>query len=254
LLVVQSGTLELHFNKATGMPEEIRRGAKSIPFSDGPRLLAFRRNERKYEFVAGPNLIKNFTFRQSGADVIVEASYEGALRHTRWQIGADGSVRLDYEYFFDGVVDMIGVQFDFPEKQIKRIRWLGRGPYRVWQNRMEGTRLDVWENAFNDSTPGESWIYPEFKGYFRDWRWAAFDTPDGRITVLTETPDSFLGLFKPKDGVNGLLDLPEIGIAFLEVIPAMRNKFHNTDEIGPQSKPKQVSGTVKRTVHFRFGD
>ncbi len=119
---------------------------------------------------------------------------------------------------------------------------------------MEGTRLDVWETAYNDSTPGETWIYPEFKGYFRDWRWATLDTADGRMTISIETPDSFLGLFKPKDGVNGLLDLPDIGIAFLDVIPAMRNKFHTTDEIGPQSKPKQVSGTKRGTLYFRFAE
>ena len=162
------------------------------------------------------------------------------------------AVRLDYEYAFDGVVDAIGVNFDFPENHMKGIRWLGMGPYRVWQNRMQGTRLDVWQNAYNDTTPGESWTYPEFKGYFRDWKWAAFDTIEGKIIVHTGTDDSFLGIYKPKDGKDGLLDLPEIGIAFLDVIPAMRNKFHTTDEIGPQSQPKQVSGIKRGTIHFRF--
>ena len=88
-------------------------------------------------------------------------------------------MRLEDEYALDGVFDMAGVQFDFPEQQVKGIRWLGKGPYRVWQNRMEGTRLDVWENKYNNTTPGESWVYPEFKGYFRDWRWATFNTSAG---------------------------------------------------------------------------
>ena len=149
---------------------------------------------------------------------------------------------------------MVGVQFDVPEKQLKAIRWLGMGPYRVWQNRMHGTRLDVCENVYNDTTPGESWVYPEFKGYFRDWRWASFLTSAGKITINTEADNSFLGIYKPKDGKDGLLDLPEIGIGVLDTIPAMRNKFHTTDEIGPQSKPKQVSGTKRGTIHFRFSD
>jgi hypothetical protein len=72
------------------------------------------------------------------------------------------------------------------------------------------------------------------------------------MTFAATEPQTFLGLFKPKDGVNGLLDLPDIGLAFLDVIPAMRNKFHTTDEIGPQSKPKSVSEVVKRTVLMRF--
>ena len=163
-------------------------------------------------------------------------------------------MRLDYEYKFDGLVDMIGVNFDFPEHHLKGIRWLGRGPYRVWQNRMQGTRFDVWQNAYNDTTPGESWVYPEFKGYFRDWKWATFDTIDGEVVIKNDAEDSFLGIYKPRDGKDGLLDLPEIGIAFLEVIPAMRNKFHTTDEIGPQSKPRQVSGIKQGTIHFRFGE
>jgi hypothetical protein len=147
---------------------------------------------------------------------------------------------------------MAGIQFDFPEKQMKGIRWFGRGPYRVWQNRMQGTWHDVWESDYNDTTPGESWVYPEFKGYFRDWRWATFNTTAGKITISTEAMDSFLGIYKPKDGKDGLLDLPEIGIGILDVIPAMRNKFHTTDEIGPQSKPKQLSGTQRGKLYFRF--
>jgi hypothetical protein len=161
-------------------------------------------------------------------------------------------VQLNYEYTFAGVVDMIGVAFDFPETRMKGIRWLGMGPYRVWQNRLNGTRLDVWENEYNDSTPGESWLYPEFKGYFRDWKWASFRTTEGMIMILNEGEDSFLGVYKPGDGKDGLLDLPEIGIAFLDVIPAMRNKFHTTDELGPQSQPRQVSGAKHGTVHILF--
>ena len=163
-------------------------------------------------------------------------------------------MRLDYEYTFDAVVDLIGVQFDFPEAKMKGIRWLGRGPYRVWQNRMQGTRLDVWENAYNDTTPGESWVYPEFKGYFHDWQWASFATTEGTIIIMTEADDSFLGVYRPKDGKDGLLDFPETGIAFLEVIPAMRSKNHSPDELGPQSKPWQVSGTRRGIIHLRFGD
>jgi hypothetical protein len=149
---------------------------------------------------------------------------------------------------------MLGVGFDYPEKNMKTIRWLGRGPYRSWQNRQEGAGLDVWENQYNDPTPGESWIYPEFKGYFRDWKWATFGTTEGKITVSTDVDNLNLGVYKPKDGQEGLLNFPETGITFLDVIPAMRNKFHTTDEIGPQSKAKQVTGLKRRTIRFLFGN
>lgn len=45
-----------------------------------------------------------------------------------------------------------------------------------------------------------------------------------------------------------------LGLAALDVIPAMRNKFHTTDELGPQSKPRQVAGIVRGTIHLRFGE
>ena len=162
-----------------------------------------------------------FESHMEGGDLVVETHYNGALNEARWRVSPGGEVRLDYEYAFDGAADLLGVQFDAAESQMRGIRWLGSGPYRVWQNRTHGTRLDVWENRYNDTTPGESWAYPEFKGYFGDWRWAAFDTSGGRVTVINESGDSYLGVYRPKDGREGLLDFPETGLAFLDVIPAM---------------------------------
>jgi Glycosyl hydrolases family 2, TIM barrel domain/Glycosyl hydrolases family 2, sugar binding domain/Glycosyl hydrolases family 2/Beta galactosidase small chain len=252
LLLVQTGSLELRFSKETGRLLEVRRDGLLFPFGDGPRFLAFRRNDRKYADVAGQSTLKHFALRRDGADLIVEATYDGALTQTRWRIAPGGLVRLDYEYEFDGAVDIIGVRFELAEQSVKGIRWLGMGPYRVWQNRMQGARLDVWENSYNDTTPGESWAYPEFKGYFRDWRWAEFETTEGKIIIASEAKDSFLGVYRPKDGKDGLLEFPETGIAFLEVIPAMRSKNHSPSELGPQSQQKQVNGITRRTVHLRF--
>jgi hypothetical protein len=253
-LVVKAGAVELRFAKDSGLLSDVRRRGQSIGFGDGPKLLAFRRNDRNFDEIGGGSKLINFSTRTEGADVIVAADYQGALRRALWRISPNGRVKLDYEYSFDGTVDLLGVGFSYAETKMKGIRRLGRGPYRVWQNRLEGTRLDVWENKYNDPTPGESWNYPEFKGYFRDWKWAAFETTDGKITIESESDDLYLGIYKPKDGKDGLLNFPQTGITFLDVIPAMRNKFHTTDEIGPQSKPAQVSGVKRRTVIFRFGE
>jgi hypothetical protein len=256
--IVRNGSLELAFSKQTGLLERVTKSGRQLPFANGPRFIAYRRNDRKYDSVAGSSQLTHFETREEDGLVFVEASYGGALKFARWRIAADGptavKMQLDYEYRFDGAVDLLGVDFESSEKQIRRARWLSMGPYRVWQNRLHGTRLDVWESTYNDSTPGESWIFPEFKGYFRDLRWIRFDTGHGSFRVAPEIAGTYLGLFKPKDGVNGLLDLPSIGIAFLDVIPAMRNKFHTTDEIGPASKAKDVSGVVKRNLQFRFGE
>jgi hypothetical protein len=225
---------------------------RKLPIAKGPKFVAFRRNDRKYDDVAGATRLLDVKTRSENDQKSIEFTYEGALQKLTWWIHRNRTVAIQYEYFYEGLVDMIGVQFDSDADQMRKIRWLGRGPYRVWQNRLHGTTLDVWENSYNDPVPGESWVFPEFKGYFYDWSWARLDTANGRMTFAATEPQTFLGLFKPKDGVNGLLDLPDIGIAFLDVVPAMRNKFHTTDEIGPQSKPKSVSEVVKRTVLMRF--
>ena len=40
--------------------------------------------------------------------------------------------------YFDRPVLNFGFSFSFPEKNISGMRWLGKGPYRVWKNRIEG--------------------------------------------------------------------------------------------------------------------
>lgn len=47
------------------------------------------------------------------------------------------------------------------------MRWLGKGPYRVWKNRIEGTNYGIWQKDYNNTVTGEYYhqlIYPEFKG------------------------------------------------------------------------------------------
>jgi hypothetical protein len=251
-LFVRTGGLELRFDERTGVLAEVRRGGKLLPFGNGPRFLAFRRDGRKYVDISGPNTLIFFEPHTEGADLVVDTHYKGALNQARWRVSPGGAVRLDYSYTFDGDVDLLGVQFDAPEREVRAVRWLGRGPYRVWQNRTRGTRLDVWERGYNDTTPGESWDYPEFKGYFDGWRWAAFETAAGSVTLFNESSDSYLGVFKPKDGRDGLLDLPETGLALLDVIPAIGSKFQPPDQLGPQSQQRHVSGTTRGSVLFRF--
>ena len=255
---IRSGRIQLIIGKDGGTITRATIGGNSLLINSGPSVIAYRRNDRSYANVAGESRLTHFESRKEANAVVVEASYEGALKYLRWRFSPSGQgsgaglvAQLEYEYSFDGPVDILGIQFDADEKLVRSTRWLGMGPYRVWQNRLQGTRLDVWKNGYNDSMPGERWIYPEFKGYFRDVRWADFVTASG-VTSLSTASSSYLGLFKPRDGVDGLLDFPDVGIAVLDVIPAMRNKFHTTDEIGPQSKAKQMSGTVKRTIQLRF--
>ena len=130
---------------------------------------------------------------------------------------------------------------------MKSKQWVGCGPYRVWQNRMEGPQYGYWQTSYNDPIPGESWQYPEFKGYFADVTWMQIETVEGRIGIEPALPRSgdrtYVGVFTPRDGRDHILyDLPATGLALFEVIPAVRNKVNTTDLNGPSAQPRFVSG------------
>jgi hypothetical protein len=190
-----------------------------------------------------------------GNDVVVEAKYSGPFKQANWRISPTGPVKLDYTYEFNGLVDLIGVNFDYPETNVQNITWLGAGPYHVWQNRLQGTRWDVWHNDYNDTIPSVIYSFnPEFKGYFGEWRWASFTTTEGKITLSTQQPGTYLGVYTAKDGpVGPLLALPQTGLTVLDVIPAMRDKFLSQDRMGPQSASKQISGEHKGEITLNFG-
>ena len=259
--VVTAGTLELRFSKESGRLAGVSRNGNPISLGNGPRFVAAHRTAAtalptKYDDLAGVGALTALTAQTAASEVVVEAKYTGALKSVTWKISGEGRVRLNYTYDFDGTVDLLGVNFDYPEANMKGITWAGWGPYHTWQNRVEGATLDVWKNTYNDSIPSVAYFYPEFKGYFRGWRWSVFDTAEGMIRIYNNTGDAdhcFLGVYTPKEGpVGPLLDLPKTGLAFLDVIPAQRDKFKPQDQLGPQSASQSVSGAHTGSVEFEF--
>ncbi|MGL4364799.1 MAG: sugar-binding domain-containing protein [Bacteroidales bacterium] len=267
-ITVSAGTIDLTFNKSTGELEILKQKGKTISLS-GPKFIAARRADRTLDGSINPaspvsashiyNEVKaeskkiGFTTRMEGNDVLVDVRYTGVLNRVLWRINPEGNILIDYEYNYDGVVELMGVTFDYPQSEVKSMRILAKGPSRVWQNRLHGTYFDVWKNDYNDPIPGETFIYPEFKGYYNDWNWAVFTTTQGDIMFGNESEGSFLGVYTPRDGREELLyRLPETGLAILDVIPAVRNKIHTTDLIGPSSQAQRVEGLRAGRVHLKI--
>lgn len=152
----------------------------------------------------------------------------------------------------------MGISFDYPENKVQAKRWVGLGPYRVWQNRMQGPQYGYWHNDYNDPIPGESWDYPEFKGYFADIDWMQAITAEGTLTLTDIHADAdkarnFVGVYQPRDGRDHLLyQLPQTGLSVLSVIPAVRNKVNTTDLNGPSAQPKWVSGSHVISLTLKF--
>ena len=266
LLLVRNANRQYTFSKKTGMLMGISIGGRKLSFSNGPRFIAAKRSDRsddgfynhddkeafkkktQYTEYADQGSFAGFTF----SDSTLVANYQhGSLEKVTWRFLQDGGAYMNAGYYFNGVVDLLGVCFDYPEQMVKSKSWLGKGPYRVWQNRMEGPQYGLWSNNYNDPIPGESFEYPEFKGYFSKVSWMMFDTAEGQLGI--EGIDLKLGVYSPRDGRDHILyTLPDTGIAILRAIPAVRNKVNTTDLNGPSAQPywSKGKGSIRAILRF----
>lgn len=225
-------------------------------------------NDYVLSFNNGPVLVKGTaaltgskTYQEDNQQV-VEFTYSGNMKYTKWKINASGWVTLDYAYNIEGDLPFAGISFSYPENYILTNRWLGKGPYRQWKNRLQGTEKNVWQNLYNDTHTGYSPnIYPEFKGYYGEVSWMELSTVEGKLYIASKDTGLFVRLFdfyalssagKPHP------ELPVGNISFLDCIPPIGTKLAtglttNTKVYGPLSEPNHVSGDKKRTLYFYFG-
>ncbi|HKK61913.1 MAG TPA: glycoside hydrolase family 2 TIM barrel-domain containing protein, partial [Bacteroidales bacterium] len=162
-----------------------------------------------------------------------------------WKFMKNGLLVLEVsslsEKIFD--VDFVGISFHYPEDKCEAVKWMGRGPYRVWKNRLKGSNFGIWEKEYNNTITGESFnnlIYPEFKGYHGNLYWATLETEESDFTIVSETPNLFFRLFtpaKPKHVRGGTYPpFPEGDLSFLYEIPAIGTKFKQAPRLGPKSQ------------------
>jgi hypothetical protein len=244
-IAMTAGTTKVSISRTSGRLTGVSRNGTTMSLTNGPAL------------AAGSSTLSSVTHAQDGAAHVVTATYSGDLRSVRWRLDSNGWLRLDYSYNLTGNRDFVGVNFDYPESRVTGVTWLGRGPYRVWKNRMRGPTTDVWKKNYNDTATGSSrFEYPEFKGYHAKLYWASLLTTEGTITVVSAQEDVFLRLFTPKvgpDPVNATTPFPGGGLSFLDGIPAIGNKFHAASACGPESQQYVAKGDYARTLYFRFG-
>jgi hypothetical protein len=218
--------------------------------------------------ILGPHREKEasfFTIRSLWSPVVIDerrlpTSFDGVLRRTRWRVRPGGWLTLEYELRLPGGSHpYFGITFDAPADQVTDLRWLGRGPYRMWKNRLDGMGFDVWASTANDTVTGESWSYPEFRGFFGNLYWATIGTRSQPITVVAETPGLYLRMLTPrtpKDPRFTAVAFPEGDISFMHAIPPIGTTFHAAAAYGPESQMNLVNGrtgTYTGTLHFAFG-
>ncbi len=207
--------------------------------------------------------------------------YRGGIDSIQWRQTPDGLLHMDavmlnderghgYKaddgkgFLTDESKWQLGLSMIYPEEEIDSVKWMGRGPYRVWRNRLKGQQMGVWKMAYNNTVTGEynsasAPLYPEFKGYRADMRWAEFVNRNGRRwKVYSETEGLYLRLFTPEEATDQtpgemgglqegkqpkkdrtMVKFPEGNISFLLSIPPMQS-YKPLEQLGPLSQPDNI--------------
>lgn len=255
--IARAGRNEARFDVRTGQLLSLARDGRKISLGAGPRLVAYKRHDRTLEPVALPTAATFSGGTTAGPDAAtLSLTSDGALRRIKWTLQSDGDLRLDYEIAPVGEVDLLGLDFDYPEEKMKSKEWLGAGPYRVWQNRLRGTQYGRWVVPYNDPIPGVTWDHqPEFKGWFARWDWVAFTTTEGRFALLNDSGSPYVGTYRPRDGLNNpVLVLPRLGLGVYQAIPAIGTKNSQPSNLGPQGQPRNFTEPIKGSLVIRLLD
>lgn len=250
LFILKSDEKEYAIGKKDGLLKSVflDKKGKKMTFKNGP------------VFVSGTMelaFIKSFA---EGQNQLIKAIYKNGNKII-WKLNPSGILELHYEYSLSGDYQFAGVSFNYPENYVINAKWLGKGPYHVWKNRLQGQTYNVWQNLKNSTRTWQSpWIYPEFKGYFDDVSWLQLDTAEGKITVRTKEEKMFVRLFDFYGiyGAEGYPKLPSGNISFLDAIPPLGtvlafNINDKTETLGPESETNHLNGTFKRTLYLYFG-
>jgi hypothetical protein len=246
-LAISVDGITYFFDKATGYLQKVYNGKKELSFSEGPSLAESRQ------------ILDQFKSSLQGEDYILEPLYKGDSLRVKWIFRSGQLPKLEYSYLMRDTAAFMGITFNYPEEKITGMKWLGRGPFHVWKNRLRGQQLGVWQKAYNNTITGESWNYPEFKGWHSELYWMTLQTREADFTVFTEEPGIYLQMLspeKPKGAGNNNTSppFPAGNIGFMHGISAIGTKFNRPEVMGPQSQRNIRQGTerLKGTLYFDF--
>ena len=281
-LTAAAGGLSLRISKTTGLLVSVSRQGKSFSLVNGPRVLAMGPRQapaRKKDppdppppppVFAPDSKLTSLTHATDGSDLVISAAFDGPMQSLTYRLQPNGWLSIDYVYAISGAQEYFGIGFDYPEADVKGMRFLGEGPAPVYQNRLAGGTLDVWNRPYNntmdgdpdDLKPGERFDYPLFKGFYSGVRWLRFNTSEGPITAMVDQHRGspiYVQVFTPKTPPPALLGrvavpFPQAAVSFLHAIPAIGSKFGAPQSHGPTGQPATAQGEYKGRISLYFGN
>ena len=228
--MVQSAGIRYYFDTATGLLSKVINSQSVISLSNGPIVAGVKHTLKKLKHYA------------NGDQYIVEPIYQGdTYFNVKWIFGPGQPVKLEYSFSRRGDVSCMGISFNYPEEKITGMKWMGRGPYRVWKNRLKGQQFGVWQKNNNNTITGESWNYPEFKGYHAELYWVVIQNKESSFSVYNEEQNIFLQMLQPLKPAGAFNDntspaFATGNIGFMNAISPIGTKFQSADRMGPQSQ------------------
>ncbi len=232
IIKVKASNIIYQFGAKDGLLKKVENEKGEIPFNNGPSISA------------GTTVFKELRTELHNDSLNIITSFNtdsSRIKELTWTIFPNGWAKLHIYYVpfeYDKDFDYMGVDFSYPEELVEGIKWLGRGPYRVWKNRMHGVELNIYENKYNNTITGVApLIYPEFKGYFSNLYWAVIKSKEQNFTIATSSEDVFLRLYTPASApeyferVNPLF--PKGDISFKQAIPPIGTKSNDSWNMGP---------------------
>ena len=246
--------IKISFDRFSGVLQSVQNAKGKLPFTNGPVI------------EDGVNNFSNFSWHYHNKEIVIESAFDKKLSYNtlQWTIYPSGWIKMQVRYFPSAYfTNMVGVNFLLPENEIVSVKYMGNGPYRVWKNRLKGTRFGVWDKPYNNTETGESWNYPEFKGYYSNFYGGFIQTRNQRFTVVTETEDLFLRLYTPAwktdQWHNYELIFPKGDISFMQGISSIGTKTQRNETTGPMGiknifydYEKDPSRALEMKVYFDF--
>lgn len=231
LLTVVAGDVSISLHTKTGLLQKVQNVKGILPITNGPVLC-----EGETGFI-------KWNHRKEGNNLVISAELQkkSNCQQLEWTVYSSGWAKLQVKYFpKEYESSLLGINFSFPEDKVKKVEWVGNGPYRVWKNRMKGGRLNFFENAYNNTATGEGKpVYPEFKGYYSNLYWMKLITAGQPLTVVCTNEDVFLRLFTPKFSstpFNTAPAFPGGDISFMHGIAPIGTKGQKPEKMGPMGQ------------------
>jgi hypothetical protein len=247
---VNSDGIIYYFDKLTGFLQKVVNPSGVVSLSNGPMLAGVK------------TTLKTWTVKEINGEWVINVDYEGdGSLNAQWTFAAGKPVELTYSYSQTGDFDYTGITFNYPEEKLTGMKWLGRGPYRVWQNRLKGQQFGVWEKTYNNTITGETWDFPEFKGYHAEVNWVSIQNKESEFTIYTGDKNTYFQILKPAREKDALSNnnvepaFPDGTIGFMNNISAIGTKFQSAKQMGPQSQKAHLNGEkITGTLWFDFNN